>query len=541
MGTTTILKNILDRKPMVAYSEQYSIQPQHFEVELKDFELNPIIKCLYKADNQRSTEYWCLDEIIEFIWECLSNPNTWLTVLYWKDEHGNIYIIDGGHRISLLLAWSLRYFADEQVDDSPHFNEQQKKDIRYVRTRLGEFCDFQKLFTDPQFEPQKQNLDKLNIKFNQVIGSPEDARKAFESINSKSKRLDRWEEAHLRNRGHDLFYVIYACCYIDDNKANLIDLGEQYLNHIIILGEKIHKLLFSTILLDTDLAHGKRIGLVTELLNILTNDLADVVDDPEGQGQRVYEQLVGLYTILSRITKPEADNSNVSLGLHPQLYFFKEGRFQITSFLAWFAIIAELHQTKKLQSFACVRKNVELLIVNFPIATTETVGKFGSGVKGHDRLQIVYKAFIKISSLLAIDLEDEQSLNTVVLALSKSFDYLNFNDFLEGGFMGVRDNQVIQQLVDYVLQIKPQERPKSQKFSTTTKTILKQVFQIHNQNFCLICDGLLYSPATEVDHRIARALGGQATIENAALLHPYCNRFKSDRTEEEARAALLGA
>src|SRR5690606_37725366 len=102
--------------------------------------------------------------------------------------------------------------------------------------------------------------------------------------------------------------------------------------------------------------------------------------------------------------------------------------------------------------------------------------------KGHDRLQIVYKAFIKISSLLAIDLEDEQSLNTVVLALSKSFDYLNFNEFLEGGFMGVKDEHVIQQLADYVLQIKPQERPKSQNFSVTTKAILRQVFQIRSQN-----------------------------------------------------------
>lgn len=542
MGTTTILKNILDRKPMVAYPEQYSIDPHHFEIELKDLELHPIIQYLYKADNQRSTEYWCLEEIIEFMCECLSNPNTWLTILYWKDENGNIYIIDGGHRISLLLTWSLRYFADEQVDASPHFDEQQKKDIRDIRERLGEVCDFQKLFTDPKFSKAKQNLEKLRIKFNQVIGSPEDARKAFESINSKSKRLDRWEEAHLKNRGKDIFYAIYACCYINDNRANLTELGEQYLNRIIVLGEKLHKLLFSTILLYTDLAHGKRIGLVTELFNILVNDLDDAgVDEPEGQGQRVYDQLVGLYTILARLAKPESDNSNVSLGLHPQLYFFKDNRFQITSFLAWFAIIAELHQTKKLQSFASVRKNVEILITNFPIATTETVGKFGSGVKGHDRLQIVYKAFIKISSLLVIDLDDDLSLNTIVLALSRAFDYLNFNEFLEGGFIGVRNDQVIQKLVGYVQEIKPQERPKSQKFSATTKAILKQVFQIHNQNFCLICDGLLYSSATEVDHRIAMSLGGQATIENATLLHPYCNRFKSDRTEEEARAALLGA
>jgi hypothetical protein len=77
---------------------------------------------------------------------------------------------------------------------------------------------------------------------------------------------------HLKNRGRDTFYAIYACCYLSDNRANLIDLGENEINRIIVLGEKIHNLLFRNILLDTDLTHGKRIGLVTELLNIISND-----------------------------------------------------------------------------------------------------------------------------------------------------------------------------------------------------------------------------------------------------------------------------
>ena len=44
-----------------------------------------------------------------------------------------------------------------------------------------------------------------------------------------------------------------------------------------------------------------------------------------------------------------------------------------------------------------------------------------------------------------------------------------------------------------------------------------------------------------MDHYIAMAMGGHGNLDNAVLLHPYCNRFKSDRTEEEARAALFGA
>ena len=31
MGTTTILKNVLDRKPMVAFPTQYALKPRHFE------------------------------------------------------------------------------------------------------------------------------------------------------------------------------------------------------------------------------------------------------------------------------------------------------------------------------------------------------------------------------------------------------------------------------------------------------------------------------------------------------------------------------
>ncbi|WP_244881227.1 HNH endonuclease [Acinetobacter pseudolwoffii] len=153
---------------------------------------------------------------------------------------------------------------------------------------------------------------------------------------------------------------------------------------------------------------------------------------------------------------------------------------------------------------------------------------------------MVYKAFIKISSKVTIDFDDEFNLNTIILALSKSFDYLNFNQHLEAGFHGIRDEQAIQDVVNFVQELKPEERPKLYKFSLATKTILRQNFNIHNQNFCRICDGLLYSSSTEVDHRIAMSMGGQGHLDNAVLLHPYCNRFKSDRTEEEARAALFG-
>jgi hypothetical protein len=51
---------------------------------------------------------------------------------------------------------------------------------------------------------------------------------------------------------------------------------------------------------------------------------------------------------------------------------------------------------------------------------------------------------------------------------------------------------------------------------------------------------LIYLDSTESDHRIAKAVGGQGVLENGLLVHPICNRMKSDLSLEEIRADLFG-
>ncbi|HEE6447996.1 TPA: HNH endonuclease, partial [Acinetobacter baumannii] len=54
-----------------------------------------------------------------------------------------------------------------------------------------------------------------------------------------------------------------------------------------------------------------------------------------------------------------------------------------------------------------------------------------------------------------------------------------------------------------------------------------------------VCDSALYLESTEVDHRESKAEGGYGVLENGAIIHPICNRFKSDRALEEVRADLF--
>ncbi len=150
MGQTRLLTNIIQRKVMLPEEMSPSMQRDNFEVALTDFEKHAIIKCLFKADNQRSTECWSVREIANFIGNCTEDQNINLCILYWKDIHGNIYIIDGAHRLSSIYAWVKRYFADEQATQAPNFSDQQKEDIRDLRNHLGDLADFQKICIDPE-------------------------------------------------------------------------------------------------------------------------------------------------------------------------------------------------------------------------------------------------------------------------------------------------------------------------------------------------------------------------------------------------------
>ncbi|WP_122902220.1 HNH endonuclease signature motif containing protein [Acinetobacter sp. B51(2017)] len=542
MAQTMLLKNVLNRRPMIAYPEQYSIQRDDFEITLADFAQSEIIDKLYKADNQRSTEYWSLRDIIRFINACTTDPNAWLTFLYWKDQQGNMYLIDGGHRLSSVYAWIKRYFIDEQVKDAPKFTSSQKEELRTLRKSLSQYADFQKIMTSEleEFKEAKNNIKHLKMRFVQVMGSPEDARRVFESMNSDTKSLDKNEAYHLSHRGTVRYYVTSACCYLDDNKSTLMQLGSDLENQMIELGEKIHHLVFQNMLLNTYMTHGKRIGIVHELFDILTRGDTQEYFSGASLATSVLHHLQRLYAVLTRMVTSPYDPHLVSLGLHPQLYFFKDTRVQITSLLAWFSIMSDIHDQRKLRQFTAVRSNVEMLIANFPIMITETIGKYGSGVKGHERLELVYLAFIEVAKRVDIDVDDPNTMNTIMMVFSKSFPYINFTEFFQQNFEADYDYQLVDDVSGYILGLMPSNRKNSTQFSSFTKALIKQRIEVARHNFCEVCDGLLHLDSIEHDHIIARSVGGRGDVDNGTLLHPYCNRFKADRELEEARADLFG-
>src|SRR4028118_706200 len=59
---------------------------------------------LRKPDFQRSTYYWTPVECVDLL-ECLLNEQVVPSVILWLSSDGYQYVLDGAHRISVLLAW----------------------------------------------------------------------------------------------------------------------------------------------------------------------------------------------------------------------------------------------------------------------------------------------------------------------------------------------------------------------------------------------------------------------------------------------------
>ncbi|WP_146004055.1 HNH endonuclease, partial [Fischerella thermalis] len=61
------------------------------------------------------------------------------------------------------------------------------------------------------------------------------------------------------------------------------------------------------------------------------------------------------------------------------------------------------------------------------------------------------------------------------------------------------------------------------KFSGETKTAAFIRDALPKVPRCKICGGYLHSHSISIDHIQRRADGGNATLDNAQLTHPYCN------------------
>ncbi|MGE4306814.1 MAG: DUF262 domain-containing protein [Novosphingobium sp.] len=165
-------------------------------------------KLLRKPDFQRETTHWKPSQIAMLI-ESFLEGELIPAVILWKSET-QIFVIDGGHRLSALLAW-----AQDDYGDGPRSHaffkgeltqaqrSLAKKARSEVQKRAGTFQHFQaKLSSDEeqQADPRIMNFATRGLQVQWIVGDADKAESSFFKINTQGSILDPVETRILRNR-----------------------------------------------------------------------------------------------------------------------------------------------------------------------------------------------------------------------------------------------------------------------------------------------------------------------------------------------------
>ncbi|MGM7637394.1 GmrSD restriction endonuclease domain-containing protein, partial [Bacillus sp. Hm123] len=148
---------------------------------------------LKKPIFQRDTNQWTVERVEKLI-------NTFLddglipAIILWEDTEGNIYIIDGAHRISSLIAWvNSDYGKKNEINDSNH-----KAIESYINQQIGSYSEI-KSSTDEKYKRSKQIIAKRSIAVQWVTGDYDKVKESFIRINEQGVEITEDEKELIEN------------------------------------------------------------------------------------------------------------------------------------------------------------------------------------------------------------------------------------------------------------------------------------------------------------------------------------------------------
>lgn len=432
-----------------------------------------------------------------------------------------MFVIDGAHRLSALIAWVHDDYGDG--DRSRKFfqgsiPDEQARAADRVRTlvndSIGSYGEHKTALefpnsAKPEVAARAARLGWHNIPVQWIVNADhEKAEKAFFRINQGGTKIDATEQRILNARDSATALAARAILRGGTGHRYWKKFSVEQHAKIEVLGKEIFQLLFEPTLqlpiktLDVPMAgpgYGPHVlPFLFDLVN-LTNKVA-VADssnkrikgdeglntDTDGNATINYlsETRRALWRLCS--TNPS------SLGLHPALYFYSpSGAFQAGALLSFVALFKEW-DTQEFRNFISVRKEFEdFLLANRGI--TEAVRKLGSGSRSRPRLISLYRRIID-------DLLGGKTRQEIAAALASDEEYQ---------FMVAAPALPIP--------------PPPGKFSRDVKGAAFVRDALPTASRCPTCGGIMHRNGMQAGHREAHRDGGSGTVANAMMQHPFCN------------------
>ncbi|GGL92785.1 GmrSD restriction endonuclease domain-containing protein [Micromonospora yangpuensis] len=527
-------------------------QPSILSTSLKVTDLvaeSLIYNVLRKPDFQRETASWPPDKVAELVRSFLEGDLIPSVIMWRSPISGSIFVIDGAHRLSALVAWAHDDYGDRQTS-SEFFNNvipvEQRKAAEATRSLIaetvGSYRDLSVALRNPEAVHKEhlrlaRNLSAFAVSLQWVMGEAEKAESSFFRINQQATPIDQAELEMIKARRKPNAVAARAFIRAGTGHKYWSSFGAQTRSEIEKIAKEVYDLIFKpsldTSIRSADLPVAGRgyssdsVKMVFELVNFVNGispetwrrgkvsttkpgseaaGRAELADDHDGENTLRFMRAVR--KAASRI----AGNDPASLGLHPAVYFYSAtGRFQPAAFLSAISFVTNLVNRRHLNQFMAIRADFEEFLVTHKYFLNHIVRRHGSLTRSVSPITVMLETTFE-------SLTQGEDTPQIVNILKNQPDLrtaLREVDGVGGG------------------------RGKS--FSTETKNviILKEI--IDTAPKCRICGARLPLSAASFDHIVRRADGGSGTRENAQLTHPYCNTgFKESIHSRESGVASHG-
>lgn len=465
-----------------------------------------------KPDFQRETNEWDSRKICGLIESFLSGDLI-PAIILWKNPASYTFVIDGSHRVSALAAWvnddygdgviSKKFYEATISDDQTDTAE---KTRIYIRKNIGSFKDYELALTNPDkvkvdIVQKAKNLGTLAIQLQWVEGDASKAESSFFKINQEAVPINKTELYLLQSRAKPNGVAARAIIRsgtghkywskFPKEKQTLVEKIAKEINIILFNPEFKSPIKTLDLPIAGKLYSTQTRALTLDFINIINNIDKKSKLDNDISGIKTLEILNNCKIIAKRINSSDSG----SFGLHPAIYFYsQDGYHKTASFYAIVALIMEFGNSGLADKFIKAREKFEQVLINFDYMIQQIVRKYRGALNSYPYLK---EFFLKI-----IDLLQEKNIEAAILEISQ-------------------DSQFSYLLVD-----KSENQKNKTEDSNFSPGIKSQIFikeAVKNALKCKICGGYIHKNSITIDHKKRKADGGNGTIENAQLSHPYCN------------------
>jgi hypothetical protein len=516
---------------------------------------------LLKPDFQRATSAWTPDGCADFLSSVVRQRIIPSIILWRNHETGQVYVLDGAHRLSVLRAWMTDDWGDKASDF--YLKSENHKEIistaaltrGMVNSKVGSFADFfeaekelwqltiqgeapKQIMSPDRFSKAKFYSDIVNnrtLHAQWEAGNYEAAEESFLAINRQGARLDDLESNLIEYRNGSFSRITMSIAnagapgHYWPKPTNSDEFPQSILSSVASFDarcNKIHNTLFvppfDSKILDINVpfmvapGHFRKHQYLIETLPLLLDGSSvtkenitpilskDYKSSPQDIIINTEKTISTLEDKISHISNNH--NNPNALSIVPLIYWYnKQGSFVRALFYGFCHWLlsgdAEDVKVRKI-AFSAVRGELEKIFINYKNEISDIQHRGGAGVKSTSKISETIQDIVEI-------LINEKNMEVAESKISE--------------FLGTP---------------KKTEKKKNtgRSFTTKSKAEINIREMLISSVKCQICDGIVdLKQSVQYDHidHYSKSLNSSPT--NGRPTHPFCNLFREKIAEAKKK------